>query len=117
MSIVSTRAHDNPLHLFMRPHAYTKLPHRIGDVVFLPEEICTDWPDNYTSGGFAPTSEGYFYNVVARTTDRHGRTCCTLRHLTPLKGKPKMTADHIDDTFHRVTGYTAALTLDTTTET
>ena len=28
-----------------------------------------------------------------------------------LKGKPKLTADHIQDTFQRVTGYTTALTL------
>jgi hypothetical protein len=183
MSIASTRAHDNPLHIFLQKHVYTKLlpdllwhdiryivdvadatglklrshlgqhgsppwwsaisreltidntsnlahpvspasnpivvhtTHRIGDVVLLPKELCTGGADNYMSGGFAPTSEGYFYKVVAHTTDRlgrNGRTCFTLRHLTPLKGKPKMTADHIDDTSHRVTGYTAAPTLDKT---
>ena len=85
--------------------------HKIGDVVFLPKELSTGAPGNLTSAGFAAPREGYFYKVVGHTTDDQDRPCCTLRHLTVLTGKPKMTASHIQDTFHRVTGYTTALTI------
>ena len=183
MSTQSTRAHDYPLHLSLRPHTYTKIlpellrhglryigdvadatglkmrshqgrqdpppwwctlvreltvphtshlahpvsptsnpmfaptTHKVGDVVFLPKELSTGVPGHLTSAGFATPSEGYFYKVVGHTMDSQDRPCCTLRHLTVLKGKPKMTANHIQDTFQRVTGYTTALTLEKATKT
>jgi hypothetical protein len=64
-----------------------------------------------------PHQKGISDKVVAHTTDNQDRPCCTLRHLTVLKGKPKMTADHIKYTFQRVTGYTSALTLEKATRT
>ena len=91
--------------------------HKVGDVVFLPKELSTGVPGHLTSAGFATPSEGYFYKVVGHTMDSQDRPCCTLRHLTVLKGKPTMTANHIQDTFQRVTGYTKALTLEKATKT
>ena len=75
--------------------------HKTGSIIFLPEE--------YSAGGYAPATEGYFFKVTGHRTDSDNRPTCTLKWLTLLPTQPKYTTPHISITFRAVTKYASVL--------
>ena len=80
---------------------FTPTKHKVGDIVFLPNEDDT--------GRFKSPSEGHYFKVLGHNTDTDNRPTCTLIQLTPLRHTPGYTSNHITESFHKVTNCSVLL--------
>jgi hypothetical protein len=77
--------------------------HKIGSVVFLPNEN--------RDGSFEHVTKGYCYIVTGHTTDEMNRPQCKLLHLKTFEGRMRYAAAHTSDNFQKVISHTSVMYL------
>ena len=77
--------------------------HKIGSVVFLPNEK--------KDGSFEHVTNGYYYKVTGHTTDEMDRPQCKLLHLQPFEGRMRYAATQATGNFQKVISHSSAMYL------